>query len=149
MNSSEKRTVSLFVEGPIRPEFIAASIAKHQAKTGIGAHEIFLGQIRADKKGTEVVEAIEFSAYREMAEATYLEFREQLFARHPITCMHVYHSLGRVRAGDLNLFVFVSAERRVAAMEACRELVEWIKRELPVWGKEVFSTASVQWKVNT
>jgi molybdopterin synthase catalytic subunit len=54
-----------------------------------------------------------------------------------------------VRAGDLNLFVFVSAERRVAAMEACRELVEWIKRELPVWGKEVFSTASVQWKVNT
>lgn len=149
MSQQEKKAVSLFVEGPITPAFIAASIAKHQVKTGIGAHEIFLGQIRADQQGDEVVSAIEFSAYREMAESAYRAYREQLFARYPITCMHVYHSLGRVHAGELNLFVFVSSERRAAAMDACRELVEWIKKELPVWGKEVYTSRATGWKVNT
>lgn len=149
MNKPGKKSVSLFVDGPITPEFIAASIAKHQIKTGIGAHEIFLGQIRADRKADEVVTAMEFTAYREMAEAAYLTYREELFTRHSITCMHVYHSLGRVAVGELNLFVFVSAERRAPAMDACRELVEWIKKELPVWGKEVYASRVTGWKVNT
>jgi molybdopterin synthase catalytic subunit len=63
--------------------------------------------------------------------------------------MHVYHSLGRVAAGELNLFVFVSAPRRVAARDACRELVEWIKNELPIWGREVLASEDSRWKVNS
>ena len=42
-----KKTV--FIEGPISSEFIGQSIAKHQSKTTIGAHNIFLGQVRADE----------------------------------------------------------------------------------------------------
>ena len=40
---------NVFVEGPITPEKIATSIAHHQVKTNIGAHDIFLGQVRADE----------------------------------------------------------------------------------------------------
>jgi molybdopterin synthase catalytic subunit len=58
----------VFVEGPISPDFVSKSIASHQSKTNIGAHAIFLGQIRADQKETGLVSGIEYTAYEEMAE---------------------------------------------------------------------------------
>lgn len=147
--SSTHRKKTLFVEGPVSPEFIGTSIAKHATRLDIGAHQIFLGQIRADIIEGRAVKAIDFTAYHEMAEESYRLFREELFAKHELTCMHVYHSLGRVLAGEINLFVFVSAPHRTSAIQACAELVEWIKSTLPVWGKEVFEDDTHRWKVNT
>lgn len=138
----------LFVEGPVPPAFIAESIAKHATKTDIGAHQLFLGQIRADEVEGKRVASIEFTTYREMAEEAYTVFRETLFERYQLTCMHVHHSLGIVKAGEINLSVFVSSTHRKDAIAACNELVEWIKSSLPVWGKEIFEDDSVQWKVN-
>lgn len=74
--------------------------------------------------------------------------REDIFAKYPLTCMHVHHSLGIVPAGGLCLFVFTSSKHRKAAMDACSECVERLKAELPVWGREIFSDESYQWKVN-
>ena len=48
MSTETKRKKKIFVDGPIEPAFIAESIAKHAVKTSIGAHDIFLGQVRAD-----------------------------------------------------------------------------------------------------
>ena len=62
--------------------------------------------------------------------------------------MHVYHSLGKVAAGEICLFVFTSSAHRKAAIDACNETVERIKAELPVWGKEIFLDESIQWKTN-
>ena len=58
---------NVFIKGAISSEFIANSIAKHQSKTDIGAHNIFLGQVRADEINGKAVVAIEYSAYEEMA----------------------------------------------------------------------------------
>ena len=52
---------NVFIDGPITPEFISDSIAKHQTKTSIGAHNIFLGQVRDDKIEDKSVQAIEYS----------------------------------------------------------------------------------------
>ena len=49
MYMSEKKIKKVWKQGPISPEFIAQSITKHQIKTQIGAHEIFLGQVREDE----------------------------------------------------------------------------------------------------
>jgi molybdopterin synthase catalytic subunit len=143
------RKKTMFVDGPVTPEFIATAIAKHSSNTAIGAHQIFLGQIRADVIDQKMVMAIEFTAYREMADDAYAIFRESLFSKYSLTCMHVYHSVGRVNAGEVNLFVFVSSVHRKDATAACAELVEWIKKEAPVWGKEILSDDQVHWKVNT
>ena len=62
--------------------------------------------------------------------------------------MHIYHSLGTVAAGEICLFVFTSAVHRKEAIDACEEVVELIKKELPIWGKEVFEDDTHQWKVN-
>ena len=136
------------MEGPISPEFIATSIAKHQSKTDVGAHSIFLGQVRADILNDRTVSAIEYSSYVPMAEEIVHEIRQAIFAKYHLSCMHIYHSLGRVEAGQICLFVFTSSTHRKEAQEACAELVERIKSEVPVWGMEILSDDSYIWKEN-
>lgn len=142
-----KKTV--FIQGAISPEFIAHSIAKHQSKHTIGAHNIFLGQVRADEIEGKMVSAIEYSAYEEMAYEAMTTIREKAFAQFDLICMHIYHSIGAVKAGEICLFVFVSAKRRSQVYEATEAIVNWIKTEVPIFGKELFEDASFQWKKNT
>jgi molybdopterin synthase catalytic subunit len=139
---------NVFIQGPISPGFIADSIAKHQTKTSIGAHNIFLGQVRADTIQDKTVHSIIYSAYEEMANKAFHAIRERIFAQYAITCMHIYHSLGHVKAGEICLFVFVSAPHRKVVLEALEALVEAIKAEVPVFGKELFDNETHQWKVN-
>ena len=145
---TEQKVKNIFVQGPIDPLFIADSIRKHQSKTSIGGHSIFLGQIRQDEIEGKLVKAIEYTAYEDMALAKMHSIREEIFSQFPLTCLHVHHSLGTVAAGEICLFVFTSSKHRKAAMQACDLLVERIKAELPIWGKELFEDTSFQWKVN-
>ncbi|HLK29758.1 MAG TPA: molybdenum cofactor biosynthesis protein MoaE [Puia sp.] len=144
----DRKIKNIFVGGPISASFIADSIQKHHEKKDIGAHSIFLGQVRADVIEGKKVCAIEYTAYEEMALQLMHEIRESIFAKYDLTCMHVHHSLGKVAAGEISLFVFASSAHRKASVEACAEIVERIKKELPVWGKELFEDETHQWKTN-
>lgn len=146
---TEKKLKTIFIEGAINPSFIGEQIAKHNTKTNIGAHNIFLGQVRSDVIGEKKVAAIEYTTYEEMALEKMHVIREEIFAKYSLTCMHVYHSLGKVKAGEISLFVFTSSAHRRAAIDACNEVVERIKKELPVWGKEILENETYQWKVNS
>jgi molybdopterin synthase catalytic subunit len=137
---TEKKPKNVFVEGAISSSFIAEAIGKHSTKKNIGAHSIFLGQVRDDLIDHKAVKAIDYSAYHEMAEDAFLKFS--------LTCMHVYHSVGRVMAGEICLFVFTSSVHRKQAIEACNYIVNRIKEEVPVWGKEIFEDESYVWKEN-
>jgi molybdopterin synthase catalytic subunit len=144
----EKKLKNIFMQGAIPATFIGDSIAKHQSKTNIGGHSIFLGQVRADAIDGKNVAAIEYTSYEEMALAQMDKIREEIFEKYPLVCMHVYHSLGKVAAGEVCLFVFTSSAHRKVAIDACEETVERIKAELPVWGKELVENESYQWKKN-
>lgn len=139
---------NIFIQGAILPEFISDSIGKHSAKKEIGAHSIFLGQVRADMIDGKKVESIEYTTYEEMALEKMAVIREEIFAKFELTCLHIYHSLGIVKTGEICLFVFTSSSHRKNATAACEELVERIKAELPVWGKEIMGEGEHQWKVN-
>lgn len=144
----EKKPNNIFVQGPISASFIADSIQKHSSKTDIGGHSIFLGQVRADRIDGKEVASIDYTAYEEMALEMMHTIRENIFAKYDLTCMHVHHSLGSVKAGEISLFVFASSPHRKAAIDACEETVERIKAELPVWGKEIFEDKTYTWKQN-
>jgi molybdopterin synthase catalytic subunit len=146
---SDKKPKDIFVKGAISASFIAEQIQNHSTKTNIGAHDIFLGQVRADLIGDKNVAAIEYTTYPEMALQKMHAIREAIFEKYELTCMHVYHSLGVVKAGEISLFVLTSSAHRRAAIDACNEVVERIKNELPVWGKEIFEDETYQWKVNS
>lgn len=137
------------VEGAISPAFIGESIAKHNSKKNIGAHSIFLGQVRNDIINDKKVKAIDYTSYLEMAEDKFHQLREDAFKKYSLTCMHIYHSIGKVNAGEISLFVFTSSVHRKDAIKACEEIVEKIKKEVPVWGKEIFEDESSQWKINS
>lgn len=147
--SKTQRKRDIFVDGPIDPAFIAESIAKHATKHDIGAHEIFLGQVRADAIEEQVVQAIDYTAYREMANEQMVLIREEAFARWPITCLHVHHSQGVIKAGELCFFVFASSGHRETARAAVAYVTDEVKKRLPIFGKEIFQSGEHQWKENT
>jgi len=144
-----KKPKNVFKQGAITSQFIAESIAKHQTKTSIGAHNIFLGQVRADIIDEKSVVAIDYTAHEEMANNAFYEIRETAFSKFNLTCMHIYHSLGKVNAGEICLFVFVSSPRRKEVFKALEYIVEAIKAKAPIFGKEIFEDESHQWKVNS
>lgn len=145
---NKKKSKKVFVQGSIPPEKIVQLIANHQSKTNIGAHSIFLGQIRADEVDGRIVNAIDYTAYEEMAEGVFYEIKEAAFSKFDITCAHIYHSLGKVKTGELCFLVFTSSPHRKIAIDACNYFVEEIKAKLPIFGKEIFEDETHQWKVN-
>lgn len=146
---SEKKIKNIFINGPISGDFIAKSIANHSSKTDIGGHSIFLGQIRQDQIDGKSVSAIEYTAFEELALTKMHEIREEIFDKYPLSCLHIHHSLGKINIGEICLFVFTSSKHRKPAIDACNELVERIKTELPIWGKEIFADDTHQWKENS
>ncbi|MHA4895317.1 molybdenum cofactor biosynthesis protein MoaE [Pedobacter sp. PWIIR3] len=146
---NEKKIKNIFTKGPIAPIFIADSIAKHSSKTNIGGHSIFIGQVRRDQVGDKYVSSIEYSAFEELALEKMESIRENIFEKYPLECLHIHHSLGSVNVGEICLFVFASSKRRKPAIDACAEIVERLKAELPIWGKEIFEDNTHQWKENS
>ncbi|MCL1934498.1 MAG: molybdenum cofactor biosynthesis protein MoaE [Candidatus Azobacteroides sp.] len=145
MNERQK---NFFIEGAISEIYIAEILQKYRTETKAGGHSIFLGQVRADEKDGQEVQAIEFTAYQEPAIKKMAQIREEIIAKYKLIGLHVYHSLGIVQKGEICLFAFTCAQHRKPAMEACSELVERLKKELPVWGKEICNDGSHHWKEN-
>jgi molybdopterin synthase catalytic subunit len=155
--TTQHRKRDIFVEGAIQSSFISESIAKHATRTDIGAHEIFLGQVRSDamvvaddRPPVTTVSAIEYTAYRDMANEQMIAIREEAFARWPeMTCLHVYHSQGMIKAGELCFMVFASAPHRQQARDAVAYVTDEVKKRLPIFGKEILSDTTHIWKRNS
>lgn len=145
----EKDLIRVFIEGAISPEFIAESIASYQSETDLGAHDIFLGQVRADVIEDRRIVAIDYTAYEEMALTKFREICSGTIKKFQIKKLEIFHSLGVVKAGEICLLVIASAPHRKEVFKALQHAVEEIKVQVPVFGREIFEDDSYQWKVNT
>jgi len=140
----------ILVNGPITQENISSFLASIYENTGTGGHSVFIGQVRADIKGANRVKAIEYSSYEKMAETEAGKIRESILAEfNDVKSVEILHSVGIVKAGEVSLFVLVSAVHRHHAISACSKVVEMIKATLPVWKKEIFEDNSTMWKENS
>lgn len=137
-----------FIQGPIQPHHITEEIRIHQPELQTGAYSLFLGQVRNDEINGKKVTAIEYSAYDDMVLKKFINVAQSLRKNFEINKISILHSLKKVSAGDFSLLVIVTSGHRVAAMEACREAVNLIKSELPIWGKELFEDGGHVWKKN-
>lgn len=133
------------IDGPITTEKMADLVAKHQVKTDIGAHSLFMGQVRADSDGDKQVVAIDYSAYEEMAEKVIAEIREEAFEKFTLRCLHIYHSIGEVKVGEMSLLVMVSSAHRKPVFPSLEWIVEQVKHRVPIWKKEIFDDGSHRW----
>ena len=135
------------VPGPIKSSLIVEYINNLSDDKSAGAHSIFLGQVRNDKINERTVKAIEYSSYDEMAEKEALKIKDIIMSAYSdVNDVVITHSTGIVKAGELSLFVMVTAGHRDQATRACRHAVEMIKENYPVWKKELFDDDSHRWK---
>jgi len=140
-------TDQFIVEGPINSNFISQKISNLSLLSNeSGAHSIFLGQVRADKIDNKIVKEIEYSAYPEMVNQEILSIKEKIFSEFDdIKAVEIYHSVGKVKVGEISLLVLILSGHRKQSFEACKNTIELIKEKLPVWKQEVFTDDSYIW----
>jgi len=140
---------NILVPGPITQDLIIACIDEISKRTDTGGHSCFIGQVRADNISGKRVMAIEYSAYKKMVKSEADQIIKMIRSEFKdVKSILILHSLGVVRAGEISLFVLVSAGHRQHAIQACSKTVEMIKEKLPVWKKEIFEDNSHEWKQN-
>jgi len=99
-----------------------------------GALCIFVGTVRKEQGLKE----IEIETYKDMAERNLLEIEKKALKQFDIKRATIIHRTGSFALGDNILFIGVSAGHRKAAFAACRYILEEIKKNVPIWKKEIF-----------
>jgi len=108
-----------------------------------GAVVTFGGVVRNHDGGRSVRE-IEYVGHPTAGQIV-AEVAADVAARFPVDAVAVVHRVGTLRVGDVALAAAVSAAHRAEAFEATAELVEEIKRRLPVWKRQVFPDGTHEW----
>ncbi|MER3601710.1 MAG: hypothetical protein C4339_03225 [Nitrososphaerota archaeon] len=109
-----------------------------------GAVVLFLGTVRAEGEAGRVKE-IEYECYEEMAEEKLREIERRLMVKWGLQAISIAHRIGRLSVGDISVVVAVSSRHRAEAFGACREAIERIKREVPIWKKELLEEGGSRW----
>ena len=100
---------------------------------GIGT---FLGCARDFSEGREVSE-ISFDAYGTMALSEMNRLRIDAIEKFGLLDARIVHRIGTVKGGDNIVFIAAGAEHRVAALDACRWMIDELKQRVPIWKKEI------------
>jgi len=106
----------------------------------------FLGVVRGESKGKSV-EHIEIEVYEEMAQRQLDAIREEAIDQFGVEEVAVVHRYGSLKASENILLVVVASPHRAEAFEACRYVIDEIKRRVPIWKKEV--TPEGEWWVES
>ncbi len=118
---------------PIDLGAVVAEVADERA----GAVATFLGTTRIESRGRAVVR-LEYEAYEGMAEQVMAEIAETLAARYDLCKVAIIHRVGRVGIGETSVAIAVSAPHREHALAACKEAIDTLKVDVPLWKKEVY-----------
>jgi molybdopterin synthase catalytic subunit len=104
-----------------------------------GAEAIFVGRTRAEAHPElGALERLEYEVYEPMAQALLDRAARETAARHGAEAVRVVHSRGAVAPGEASVVIEVATGHRSEAFIACRELIDRIKHELPVWKTQVW-----------
>jgi molybdopterin synthase catalytic subunit len=106
---------------------------------GDGAVALFVGTVRDHNLGRRVSH-LEYHAYEEMAVAELERVETAVLGRHDVSGAAIVHRLGRLEVGEASVVVVVGAAHRAPAFDACRDLIDSLKRSVPIWKKEFFDS---------
>lgn len=110
-----------------------------------GAIHLFLGTVRAEGEADNRLEALEYSAYPEMAIAELRKICDQAVERFDLTRVAVVHRLGRMELGESSVAIVLSAPHRKEGFEACQFMIDTLKEEVPIWKKEIWRRGETSW----
>jgi molybdopterin synthase catalytic subunit len=107
-----------------------------------GAAVVFEGVVRNRTRGRKTL-YLEYEAYEEMALQQMEALAEQALKEFKVRDVALVHRLGRLEIGETSVLVVVASAHRAAAFEACRWLIDTLKRKVPIWKKEYFEDGAV------
>lgn len=108
--------------------------------SGRGAVVTFEGDVRGETNGRKVVR-LEYEAYRSMAERVLSSIAEDVEREHG-AAVAILHRTGILAPGDAAVVIACAAPHRTPAFRACEATIERLKREVPIWKREVFEDGS-------
>lgn len=107
-----------------------------------GGIDIFIGTVRNHSENKNVTH-LEFEAYEPMAIKEIQKIIDSAFESWPIIKVSVHHRVGRLEIGEIPVIIAVSSKHRAAAFEACRFIIDNLKKTVPIWKKEYFEGGEV------
>jgi MoaE-MoaD fusion protein len=126
----------------VREPIDTRSIVERLKRPADGAAVIFDGVVRDNTRGRRTL-YLDYEAYEAMAlqqmEALAMEAR----ARFGVRGASIVHRLGRLEIGETSVLIVVAAAHRGAAFEACRWIIDTLKKTVPIWKKEYFEDGAV------
>jgi molybdopterin synthase catalytic subunit len=139
MNAMRAMPRVLVQEAPF--DLGAEAARLQQGREDVGGLASFLGICRGD--GGLV--AMELEHYPGMTERALTGIAAEACARWPLTGCTVIHRHGRLVPGDPIVLVLTASAHRVAALESCAFLIDWLKTRAPFWKREEFAGGAARW----
>ncbi len=133
-----ERTVIALTREPIATEKLVAAAKRGED----GAVVVFDGIVRNNTRGRKTLH-LDYEAYEEMALKQMKELAEQALGKFAVRHVTIFHRLGRLAIGETSVLVIVASAHRGAAFEACRWLIDTLKKTVPIWKKETFADGVV------
>jgi molybdopterin converting factor subunit 1 len=107
-----------------------------------GAALVFEGIVRNQTRGRKTL-YLDYEAYEEMALEQMESLASQALQQFQVRDVAVVHRLGRLEIGETSVLIAVASAHRAAAFDACRWLIDTLKRTVPIWKKEHFQDGAV------
>jgi molybdopterin synthase catalytic subunit len=127
-------------DSPIDLQRVVASVANEEA----GAVNVFIGTTRNHSNG-RVVTLLEYEAYEPMAVKMMRQIAGIARERWDVHGVSIVHRIGAVPVGEASVVIAVASAHRREAFEACRFLIDELKRVVPIWKREHFADGTVEW----
>jgi MoaE-MoaD fusion protein len=133
--------------GAARATIVREKIDPHQIVLPMerpedGALAMFDGIVRNNSRGRKTL-YLEYEAYEQMALKQMEELIEEALKKFPARDARIVHRLGRIEIGESSVFIAVASAHRAAAFDACRWLIDTLKKTVPIWKKEYFEDGAV------
>jgi len=133
-----RRSYSSIVREKINTQAVLARLKQPSD----GAAVVFDGVVRDNTRGRRTL-YLDYEAYEDMALKQMDALAGQTLEQFPIRDVAVVHRLGRLEIGETSVLIVVASAHRAAAFEACRWIIDTLKRTVPIWKKEYFEDGAV------
>ena len=134
-------------ETPVEVRLVRAPIAAAELQQRIrrgpdGAVCVFEGIVRDNTRGRTTL-YLDYEAYEEMAMREMERLGHEAVERFGVREVVIHHRLGRMEISETSVFIAVASAHRAAAFDACRWLIDTLKKKVPIWKKEYFVDGAV------
>ena len=136
--SAGTRRYALIVREPIDTTQTLAALKRGED----GAALVFEGVVRNQTRGRKTL-YLDYEAYEEMALRQMESLASEALQQFQVRDVRIVHRLGRLEIGETSVLIVVASAHRAAAFDACRWLIDTLKRMVPIWKKEYFEDGAV------